>query len=104
MTNPLLSDWDTPFALPPSGRLSAGISSKPFYDQFGWDVTDATAGIFFLRFLGNLVILNSLITASPEKLRKMGEESRKLAEAKFDEDLVLRKYEAVVGLAVHQAL
>lgn len=54
---------DTPFALPPSGRLSAGISSKPFYDQFGWEVTDATTGVFFLRFFGNLVIFNSIITA-----------------------------------------
>lgn len=54
---------DTPLALPPSGRLSAGISSIPFYEQFNWDVTDETSGIFFLRFFGNLVILNSLITA-----------------------------------------
>lgn len=54
---------DTPLALPPSGRLSAGISSIPFYEQFNWDVTDETFGIFFLRFFGNLVILNSLITA-----------------------------------------
>ncbi|MCB0329681.1 MAG: glycosyltransferase family 4 protein [Bdellovibrionales bacterium] len=42
--------------------------------------------------------INSLIAATPEKLKKMGTESRKLAESKFDENFVLQKYEAVVGL------
>lgn len=53
---------DTPFALPPSGRLSAGISSHPFYEQWDWNVTDETPGVFFLRFFGNLVIFNSIVT------------------------------------------
>lgn len=53
---------DTPFALPPSGRLSAGLSSKPFYEQFGWVVTPETTGYIALKFLGNLYILNSLLT------------------------------------------
>ncbi len=53
---------DTPFSLPPSGRLSPGISSKPFYEQFGWVVDEGTRGFFFLQFISNLVILNSLIT------------------------------------------
>lgn len=55
---------DTPFALPPSGRLSAGVLSKPFYEQFGWDVSDETPGIFFLRFFANLYIFNSIITGN----------------------------------------
>lgn len=54
---------DTPLALPPSGRLSAGISSTPFYEQFGWEVVDGMTGAFFWRFFGNLVIFNSIITA-----------------------------------------
>ncbi len=54
---------DTPFALPPSGRLAAGISSTPFYEFFGWEVTDATPGVFFLRFFANLYIFNAIITA-----------------------------------------
>lgn len=54
---------DTPLALPPSGRLSAGVSSTPFYEVYGWDVTDETPGIFFLRFIANLYIFNAIITA-----------------------------------------
>ena len=53
---------DTPFALPPSGRLSAGLSAKPFYEQFGWTVTEETTGYIALKFLANLYILNALIT------------------------------------------
>lgn len=53
---------DTPFSLPPSGRLSPGVISKPFYEQFGWVVDEETRGFLFLEFVSNLVILNSLIT------------------------------------------
>ena len=53
---------DTPFSLPPSGRLSPGISSKPFYEQFGWVVNEETRGFFFLEFVSNLYLFNSLIT------------------------------------------
>ena len=53
----------TPFALPPSGRLSPGISSIPFYEVYGWAVTDETPGYIALRFIANLYIFNSIITA-----------------------------------------
>jgi peptide/nickel transport system permease protein len=59
---------DTPLALPPSGRLSAGVSSTPFYEVYGWEVTDETRGVFFLRFIANLYIFNAIITADWEVL------------------------------------
>jgi len=54
----------TPFALPPSGRLSPGVSSVPFYDVWGWDVDKETPGFLFLRFVANLYLFNAVITAN----------------------------------------
>ena len=59
----------TPFALPPSGRLSPGISSVPFFEVWGWNVTDETPGFIALRFISNLYIFNSIITFDWEVLR-----------------------------------
>jgi peptide/nickel transport system permease protein len=53
---------DTPFQLPPSGRLSSGVTSVPFYEVWGWDV-DTSGGLGqLLGFFGNLYLFNSLIT------------------------------------------
>lgn len=54
---------DTPFALPPSGRLSAGMTSIPFYEVYGWQVVDGTARASLFEFLSNFYIFNSIITA-----------------------------------------
>lgn len=54
---------DTPFWLPPSGRLPAGMLPTPFYEAYGWDVTPGTALFYLFEFLSNLYIFNSLITA-----------------------------------------
>ncbi len=54
---------DTPFWLPPSGRLTAGISSVPFYEVFGWGVDPETGTFKLLNFFSNLYIFNSIITA-----------------------------------------
>jgi peptide/nickel transport system permease protein len=52
---------DTPFWLPPSGRLSAGVSSVPFYEFYGLDMGPGT--LFKLaQFFSNLYIFNSIIT------------------------------------------
>ena len=52
----------TPFALPPSGRLSSGISSIPFYQVYGWTLTKGTFGDGAAQFFANLYIFNALIT------------------------------------------
>jgi peptide/nickel transport system permease protein len=53
---------DTPFWLPPSGRLSSGIASTPFYEVYGWTLAKDTASYRTLQFFANLYVLNSLIT------------------------------------------
>src|SRR5258706_7125167 len=52
----------TPFHLPPSGRLSSGLASIPFYEVFGWAVVKDSASFRTLQFFANLYLLNSLIT------------------------------------------
>ncbi len=42
--------------LPPSGRLPAGVISKPFYEKYGWSEN----GVF--EFLANFESFNALIT------------------------------------------
>jgi peptide/nickel transport system permease protein len=53
---------DTPFALPPSARLSSGVTSIPFYEVYGWEIAKDTFLFYVAEFLANLYIFNSLIT------------------------------------------
>lgn len=53
---------DTPFWLPPSGRLTAGLSVIPFYEAFGWNLVEGTNSYRFFDFFSNMIIFNSLIT------------------------------------------
>jgi ABC-type dipeptide/oligopeptide/nickel transport system permease component len=55
---------DTPLWLPPSGRVSAGIPTTPFYEVWGWAIPESGFGQSFMYFLGRLYILNSLLTAN----------------------------------------
>lgn len=57
---------DTPFWLPPSGRLTAGLVSVPFYEVWGWELTPNTLWAKFLEFFSNLYIFNAFITANWE--------------------------------------
>ena len=59
---------DTPFWLPPSGRVSAGVSPDPFYEVYGMTVAEGSARFFVLDFLSNLYIFNSIITLDFEVL------------------------------------
>ncbi|MGH2537206.1 MAG: ABC transporter permease [Candidatus Promineifilaceae bacterium] len=52
---------DTPFALPPTGRLSAGAVPTPFYQVHGWEVPQAGWASALLTFVSNMFILNSLL-------------------------------------------
>jgi peptide/nickel transport system permease protein len=60
---------DTPFWLPPAGRLSAGVVATPFYEVYGWTVVEGTSTYRFLEFFANMYILNSLITFEWEVLK-----------------------------------
>lgn len=52
----------TPLWLPPSGRLSAGLSSVPFYEVWQWNLAKDAFGAKFFEFVSNFYIFNALIT------------------------------------------
>lgn len=60
---------DTPFALPPSGRMSAGLLPDPFYEIWGWNLTEGTLSFTIADFISNFAIFNALITAQWEVVR-----------------------------------
>ncbi len=53
---------DTPLALPPSGRLTAGVFSEPYYEVWGWTLREGTFWAKFHEFVANHVIFNTFIT------------------------------------------
>lgn len=55
---------DTPFWLPPSGRVTAGISDPAFYEVWNWKVPEEGFWLAFLQFFGRLNILNALLTSN----------------------------------------
>jgi peptide/nickel transport system permease protein len=57
---------DTFLQLPPSGRLTSGISNPPFFEVWGLNPQPDTTLHSFLAFLSNLNIFNALITANWE--------------------------------------
>jgi peptide/nickel transport system permease protein len=54
---------DTFLQLPPSGRLSSGVSNPPFFDIWGLDI-ESQSLLNFLTFLSNLAVFNALITGN----------------------------------------
>ena len=59
---------DTPFWLPPSGRVSVEVNPVPFYDVYGMAFTEGTTKFLLFDFLSNLYIFNSIITLDFEVL------------------------------------
>jgi peptide/nickel transport system permease protein len=59
---------DTPFALPPSGRIPAGMVNVPFYEIYNIPVEEGTARFYVLEFFANLYIPNSIITGQWDAL------------------------------------
>jgi len=59
---------DTPFWLPPSGRISAGLSATPFYEVFRWGIVEGSGIYNFLEFFANMYIFNSIISGNWEVL------------------------------------
>ncbi len=60
---------DTPFWLPPSGRVSPGIPDDPFYEVWGMTLTDGDFLFGLLAFLARMNIINSLLSANWELLK-----------------------------------
>jgi ABC-type dipeptide/oligopeptide/nickel transport system permease component len=54
----------TPFWLPPSGRISAGIPSTAFYEVWGWTIQETGLWSGVLKFLSGLYIFNAILTAN----------------------------------------
>ncbi len=48
--------------LPPSGRLTAGVSSTPFYEEWGFFVTEGSFRFRLYEFISNHYLLNSILT------------------------------------------
>lgn len=53
---------DTPFVLPPSGRLSPGLSVEPYY--VSWGIATAETASTFQVFLSRFNIINALLTGN----------------------------------------
>ncbi len=60
---------DTFLQLPPSGRITAGLSATPFYEVFGWELVADSAWFKVNEFFANLYIFNSIITGNWEVLK-----------------------------------
>lgn len=58
---------DTPLALPPSGRLSPGLSPDPLWESWGWGTVEGPFGTF-LAFISNIYTLNALLSLNWELL------------------------------------
>jgi peptide/nickel transport system permease protein len=53
---------DTPFWLPPSGRLTAGLLPTPFYTAWGLHLAKGSLIYQIADFISNFAIFNSIIT------------------------------------------
>lgn len=54
----------TPFQLPPSGRLSPGLITVPFYEVWHLKLTQDTATFTILNFLSRMNILNGILSSN----------------------------------------
>jgi peptide/nickel transport system permease protein len=57
---------DTPFWLPPSGRVSPGIPNDPFYEVWGLNIPESGLLNSFFYFISRLNILNAILTKNWE--------------------------------------
>jgi peptide/nickel transport system permease protein len=53
---------DTFLQMPPSGRLTSGVTNPPFFQVWEWNVQEDSTLFTFLSFVGNLNLLNALFT------------------------------------------
>jgi len=60
---------DTPFQLPPSGRLSPGLIAVPFYEVWNLDPAKGTLTFTILDFVSRMNILNGLLSSDFKLVR-----------------------------------
>lgn len=60
---------DTIFQLPPSGRLSAGLITTPFFEVWGWQLTEGTFSFSLADFISRMNIFNSILSGNWEVLK-----------------------------------
>lgn len=60
---------ETPFVLPPSGRLSPGVFPLPYFEVWGWELTEGSGWAKFHEYLANHFIFNTMITGQWEIFR-----------------------------------
>ncbi len=60
---------DTPFQLPPSGRLSAGLITIPFFEVWGLELVKGTFIYNVSDFLSRMNIFNAILTGNVEVLK-----------------------------------
>lgn len=53
---------DTPFQLPPSGRLSPGLIPVPFYEIWNLELVEGTISFTILDFISRMNILNGILS------------------------------------------
>jgi peptide/nickel transport system permease protein len=57
---------DTPFAMPPSGRLSPGVSPDAFYELWEWQAEKGSSKFLLYEFISNHYVFNAFITGDWE--------------------------------------
>lgn len=55
---------DTPFQLPPSGRLSPGVVTTPFFETWGMKISEGTFFFSILDFLSKMNIFNAMLSGN----------------------------------------
>jgi peptide/nickel transport system permease protein len=60
---------DTPFWLPPSGRVSPGVPNDPFFEVWGLTLPETGWVTSLANFISRLNLLNALMTANWELLK-----------------------------------
>ena len=60
---------DTPFALPPSGRVSAGVVPTPFYEFYNLQYVEGSLRYNVYEFFSNFYVFNSIIVGEWDVLK-----------------------------------
>jgi len=60
---------DTMFQLPPSGRLTAGVVTVPFFEVWNWNLVEGTLSYTLADFISRMNVFNAILSADWEVLK-----------------------------------